>query len=72
MHTDAFRNLVVTELDPNAEHLHDTIKPHVDAFLAERYEHYRILSLHPFFEDALRLLSSHSWRANPRNKTAKD
>ncbi len=39
--TDAFRNLVVTELDPNAKHLHDTIKMHVDAFLAKRYEHYK-------------------------------
>jgi hypothetical protein len=39
--SDPFRNLVVTELDPNAKHLHDTIKTHVDAFLAKRYEHYR-------------------------------
>jgi hypothetical protein len=39
--SDAFRNLVVIEIDPNAKHLHETIKAHVDAFLAKRYEHYR-------------------------------
>jgi hypothetical protein len=38
--SDAFRNLVL-ELDPNAKHLCDTIKAHVDAFFAKRYEHYR-------------------------------
>lgn len=39
--SDPFRNLVVAELDPNSKHLNDTIKTHVDAFLAKRYEHYR-------------------------------
>jgi hypothetical protein len=39
--SDPFRNLVLEELDPNAKLLRDTIKAHVDAFFAKRYEHYR-------------------------------